>query len=62
MKFMIRENCNNCIWQGCCEFTAPCDFFTPNEAAEDDEINYEIEEERVKFRREFNAYLRLWEE
>ena len=62
MKMMIRENCDGCIWQGCCEFTAPCDFFTPSDEMNDAEVDYLIEINRDRFRREFAAYLRVQEE
>lgn len=60
--FMTSENCSGCLWQGCCEFAAPCNFFTPADETDDSELLYQIEIGRDEYRREFRQYLECWEE
>lgn len=56
-RFMTREHCDGCIWQGCCEFTAPCDFFTPVDDLDDSELMFQIEIGREQYRHDFRLYL-----
>lgn len=56
-RFMTSENCNGCLWQGCCEFAAPCNFFTPADDLDDSEITFQIEMGREAYRREYARYV-----